>query len=127
MFCGRADHLNEFCIHRKRIEKRCFHYARNSYHNELTDFLPHSYSRAPPRTPSCVVSHFLHGPNQRSYGFGSRENIFVTRCIGYGPRPHRGDRFPRSHGFTARGSYTHFEPKHLDGPHFPVVVLIPLV
>jgi hypothetical protein len=43
----------------------------------------------------------------------------VHKCFGYGPRPHHGDRFPRRHGFPARGSYTHFEPRHLDGPHFP--------
>jgi hypothetical protein len=23
------------------------------------------------------------------------------------------------HGFPTGGSYTHFEPRHLDGPHFP--------
>jgi hypothetical protein len=31
MFCGRAGHLDEFCFRRKRIEKGCFKYARNSY------------------------------------------------------------------------------------------------
>jgi hypothetical protein len=30
-----------------------------------------------------------------------------------------GDRFPRRSGFRTGGSYTHFEPRHLDGPHFP--------
>jgi hypothetical protein len=30
MFCGCASHLNDFCFHRKRIEKRRFDYARNS-------------------------------------------------------------------------------------------------
>jgi hypothetical protein len=35
------------------------------------------------------------------------------------PRPHRGDHFPRRRGFPAGGSYTHFEPRHLDGPCFP--------
>jgi hypothetical protein len=63
MFCGRAGHLDEFCFHRKKIEKRHFDYARNSYHNAFIDFLPRSYSRAP--------SQFFHGPNHRSYGFGS--------------------------------------------------------
>jgi hypothetical protein len=43
----------------------------------------------------------------------------VPRCFGYGPRPHRVDRTSRRHGFHTRESYTHFEPKHLDGPHFP--------
>jgi hypothetical protein len=28
IFCGRAGHLDEFCFHRKRIEKRLFDYAR---------------------------------------------------------------------------------------------------
>jgi hypothetical protein len=51
MFCDRADHLDEFCFRRKRIDKRHFDYARNSYHNEFIDFLPHSYSH--------VMSHFL--------------------------------------------------------------------
>jgi hypothetical protein len=71
MFCGRAGHLGEFCFHRKRIEKRRFDYARNSYRNEFTDFLPRYYSRAPPHTPSRAVSRFSYGPNHRSYGFGS--------------------------------------------------------
>jgi hypothetical protein len=53
MFCGRAGHLDEFCFRRKRIEKRCFDYARNLYRNEFTNFLPHSYS--------CALSHFFHG------------------------------------------------------------------
>jgi hypothetical protein len=43
----------------------------------------------------------------------------VTRRFGYGPRPHCDDRFSRSPNFPAGGSYTHFEPRHLDGPHFP--------
>jgi hypothetical protein len=54
----------------------------------------------------------------RSYDFGSRENRFEPRRFGYGPRPHRGDRFPRRSGFLVGGSYTHFEPRHLDGPRF---------
>jgi hypothetical protein len=119
MFCGCADHLDEFCFCHKRIEKRCLDYARNSYRNEFTDFPPRSYSCALSRTPSHAMSRFFHGPNHRSYGFGSRENNFMPRCFGYGPCPHCGDRFPRRHDFSARGSYTHFEPKHLDGAHFP--------
>jgi hypothetical protein len=31
--------LDEFCFRRKRIERRRFEYARNSYHDELFDFL----------------------------------------------------------------------------------------
>jgi hypothetical protein len=42
----------------------------------------------------------------------------VPICFGYGPRPHRGDRFPCRPGFPVRGSFTHLEPRHLDGPHF---------
>jgi hypothetical protein len=30
MFCDRAGHLDEFCFHHKRMEKRCLDYARNS-------------------------------------------------------------------------------------------------
>jgi hypothetical protein len=43
----------------------------------------------------------------------------VPKRFGYGPRPHRGDRFSRRPNFPAGGSYTHFEPRHLDGPRFP--------
>jgi hypothetical protein len=43
----------------------------------------------------------------------------VPKHFGYGPRPHRGDRFPRRPGFFAGGSHTHYEPRHLDGPRFP--------
>jgi hypothetical protein len=56
MFCGRVGHLDEFCFRRKRIEKRRFDYARNSYRVEFSNFVPHSYSRASPRTSSHVVS-----------------------------------------------------------------------
>jgi hypothetical protein len=38
MFCGRADHLDEFCFCHKRIEKRHFDYARNSHRAEFIDF-----------------------------------------------------------------------------------------
>jgi hypothetical protein len=79
------------------------------------------------RTPSRDVSRFFHVPNHRSYGLGSRENNFVLRHFGYSPHPHCGDRFPRRHDFPAGGSYTHFEPRHLDGPYFSVVVHVPLV
>jgi hypothetical protein len=43
----------------------------------------------------------------------------VHRRFGYGPRSHRGDHTLRRPGFPVGGSYTHFEPRHLDGPHFP--------
>jgi hypothetical protein len=110
MFCGRADHLDEFCFHRKRMEKRRFDYARNSYRDESIDFLSRTSSHASP--------HFFRGPNHHSYGFGSRENDFVPRHIGYDPCPHHGDRSPRRHNFPTVGFYTRFESRHLDGPHF---------
>jgi hypothetical protein len=119
MFCGRAGHLDVFCFHHKRIEKRLFDYARNSYHDEFSDFSPRSYSRASSHTSSRALSHFSHGSNHRSYGFDSRENSFVPRRFGYSPRPHRGDHFLCRLGFSAGGSDTHFETKHLDGSHFP--------
>jgi hypothetical protein len=119
MFCGHAGHLDEFCFHRKRIEKRRFDYAMNSYHNEFIDYPPHSYSHALPCTPFHAMSRFFHGPNHHTYGFGSRENIIVPKCFGYGPRPYCGHCFPCRHSFLARGSYTHFDPRHLDGPCFP--------
>jgi hypothetical protein len=43
----------------------------------------------------------------------------MPRRFGYGPRSHCGDRPPRRHSFPAGGSYTHFDPGHLDEPHFP--------
>jgi hypothetical protein len=43
----------------------------------------------------------------------------VPRRFGYGTRLHHGDHFPPRHGFPAGGSYTHFEPRHLDGSRFP--------
>jgi hypothetical protein len=42
----------------------------------------------------------------------------MRRRFGYDPRPHRGARFPCRPGFPAGMSYTHLEPRHLDGPHF---------
>jgi hypothetical protein len=126
MFCDRAGHLVEFCFWCKRMEKRHVDYARNSYQDEFFDFRPRSYSRVPPRsysrasphTFSHALFHFSHGPNHRSYGFGSQENRFEPRRFGYIPHPHRGDHFLCRPGFPAGGYYTHFEPRHLDGPHF---------
>jgi hypothetical protein len=119
MFCGRAGYLDEFCFCRKRIEKKRFDYARNSYRYEFSDFPPWSYSRASPHTSSHALSHFSHGPNHHSYGFSSRENNFVPRRFGYDPRPHHGDHFSRRFGFPAGGSHTHPEARHFDGAHFP--------
>jgi hypothetical protein len=141
MFCGRAGHLDEFCFRWKRIERRRVEYARDSYHDEFIDFLPRSYSHVPPRfysrasprtfsraltcTSSGALPQFAHGPNHCSYGFGPRENRFEPRRFGYGPRPHRGDRFPRRLDFPTRGSFPHFKPRHLDGPRFPRHVSCP--
>jgi hypothetical protein len=63
IFCDRAGQLDEFCFCRKRIEKRRFDYTKNSYRDEFTDF--------PPRSCSRTLSLFFHGPNHRSYDFGS--------------------------------------------------------
>jgi hypothetical protein len=84
---------DEFCFCRKKIEKRCFEYARNSYPDEFFEFLPRSYSRASPHTSSRALHQFSHVPNPHSYGFGSRENLFMPRRFGYSPCPHRGDHF----------------------------------
>jgi hypothetical protein len=118
LFCDHAGYLNVFCFRRMRIEKRRFEYSRNSYRDVFFDFPPRSYSRASPHTSSHASSHFFHVPNHRSYDFGSRENNFVHRRFGYGPYPHRGDRFPRMPSFPTGGSGTHPEPRHLDNPHF---------
>jgi hypothetical protein len=85
-----------------------FDYAKNSYRDEFIDFSPHSYSRALPHTSSHILSHFSHGPNHRSYSFGSRENSFVPRRFGYNLRPHRCDRLSRRPNFFIGESYTHF-------------------
>jgi hypothetical protein len=50
----------------------------------------------------------------------------MPRRFSYDPRPHRGDRLLWRPGFSAGGSYTHFEPRHLDGPCFPIMVHVPL-
>jgi hypothetical protein len=42
----------------------------------------------------------------------------VPRRFGYGPDFHRDDRFPCRTSFPTGGSHTHFELRHLDGPHF---------
>jgi hypothetical protein len=43
----------------------------------------------------------------------------VPRYVGYGPRPHRGDRTPRRPDFLPGVFHTCFEPRHLDGQCFP--------
>jgi hypothetical protein len=110
MFCGRAGHMDEFCFWLKRMEKRRVDYARNSYHDDFIDFLPHFSSRA----PSC----FSHEPNYHSYGFGSRESGLVPGCFDVDPHSHHGVRPPCRHGFPARSVYSHFELSRFDGPCF---------
>jgi hypothetical protein len=119
MFCGHSGHLDEFYFWHKRLERRRFEYARNSYRDDVFDFPPHSYSCASPHTSSRTFPQFSYGANHRSYSFGSRENLFEPRCLGYGPHPHRGDHFPRRPSFPTGGFHTHFELRHLDGPRFP--------
>jgi hypothetical protein len=119
MFCSRAGHLDEFCFRQKRIERRRVEYARDSYHDEFIDFLPHSYSHVLPHPYSRALPQFAHGPNHHSYGFSPRENRFEPRHFGYGPRPHHGDHFPRRPDFPTGGSFLLVEPRHLDGPLFP--------
>jgi hypothetical protein len=118
MFCGRVGHLDEFYFQHKRIERRCFDYARNSYRDEFFDFPPRYFSRVLPHTFSRALPQFAHEPNHRSYGFDSQENRFEPRRFGYDTRPHHGDRFSHRPIFPARGSYTHLESRHLDGPRF---------
>jgi hypothetical protein len=43
----------------------------------------------------------------------------VSRCFGYTTYSHCGDHPSRRHDVPAEGFYTHFEPRHLDGPRFP--------
>jgi hypothetical protein len=95
-----------------------FDYARNSFRDEFSDFPPRSFSHALSHTSSRALPQFAHGPNHCSYDFSSRENRFEPRRFGYDSRLHRGDRFPRIHVFPAGGFHTHFEPRHLYGPHF---------
>jgi hypothetical protein len=71
MFYGRAGHLDKFCFRCKRLERRRFEYAGNSYHDVFFDFLSCSYSRASPCTSSRTFPQSSYGPNHRSYGFGS--------------------------------------------------------
>jgi hypothetical protein len=43
----------------------------------------------------------------------------VPRHFGHDPYSHHGDRPLRRHGFPTGGSYTHLEPRHLNGPRLP--------
>jgi hypothetical protein len=42
-----------------------------THRDEFIDFLPRSYSHVSPHSYSSALSCFSHGPNHRSYGFGS--------------------------------------------------------
>jgi hypothetical protein len=106
MFCGHTSHLDGFYFRCKRIERRRFDYARNSYRDEFLDFSPPSFSRALPHTFSHALPQFAHRPNHHSYSFGSRENHFEPGRFGYDPRPHRGDRFPCRPIFCLRVSHS---------------------
>jgi hypothetical protein len=55
IFCGRAGHLDEFYFRRKRIERRHFDCARNSYRDEFSDFPSRSFSRALSHTSSRAL------------------------------------------------------------------------
>jgi hypothetical protein len=71
MFCRHVSHLDKFCFQRKRIERRHLDYARNSYHDEFSDFPPRTFSCTLPHTSSHALFHLSHRPNHRSYDFGS--------------------------------------------------------
>jgi hypothetical protein len=101
IFCGRAGYMDKFYFQRKRLERRHFEYATNSYHDEFFDFLSRSYSCASPYTYSRVFSQFSYGPNNRSYDFSSQENRFEHIRFGYGPHLHRGDCFLHRFDFSA--------------------------
>jgi hypothetical protein len=126
IFYGHAGHLDEFYFRCKRIEKRRFEYARNSYRGEFLDFTPRSYYRASPRTYSRALPQFSHRPNHHSYGFGSRENRFMAKRFGYGPRPHRGDRFPCRSVFLLEGPTLTLSRDTWTVHVFSIVVHVPL-
>jgi hypothetical protein len=65
------------------------------------------------------MSHFSHGPNHRSYGFGSQESGLVPGRFDVSPHFHRGVRPPCRHGFPVRGVYSHIVPSRFDGSCFP--------
>jgi transposase InsO family protein len=68
IFCDRAGHLDEFCFRRKKIERRCDEYGRNSYRDEFIDFPPRSYSHFLPRFYSWASPHTVSPSWVRSMG-----------------------------------------------------------
>jgi hypothetical protein len=92
--------------------------ARNSYRDEFIDFLHHISSHA--------LSHFSHGPDHHSYGFGSQESSLVLECFGVNPRSHRGVRPSRRHGFPPEVSILTLSRVTLTIHAFPIMVHVPL-
>jgi hypothetical protein len=118
MFYDRAGQLDDFAFVARELRRDALttletHIVMSSLIFRLA--LSHTSSH----TSSRALSHFSHKSNHHSYDFGSRENNFMPRRFGYGPRPHRGDHFPRRPDFPAGGSHTHFGPRQLDGSRFP--------
>jgi hypothetical protein len=126
LFCGCAGHLDVFYFWRKRIEKMRFDYAKNSYRDEFSDFPSRSFSHTLPRTSSRALPQFAHGPNHRSYGFGSRENRFELRRFVYDPRSHRCDRFPVDLIFLLQGLTLTLSRDTWAVHVFPVMLHVPL-
>jgi hypothetical protein len=88
MFYGSAGKsLDEFCFLCKRLERRHFRYARNSYHDEFFHFPPHSYSRALPHTSSRAY-HGDRFPRRPDFPTGGFHTHFELRHLD-------GSRFPR--------------------------------
>jgi hypothetical protein len=85
-------------------------YAKNLYHDEFIDFLPH--------IPSRALSRYSHGPSHCLYGFDLQENSFMPRHFSLNPHSHCGSHPPCRHGFSARGAYYHFEMSRFNGPRF---------
>jgi predicted Zn-ribbon and HTH transcriptional regulator len=95
MFYGRADHLDKFCFRCKRLERRRFEYARNSYRDVFFYFLSCSYSRASPYTSSRAFPQFSYRPGFPVERFHTR---FEPTHLD-GPRsPHRGSHPTRLNG-----------------------------
>jgi hypothetical protein len=95
-------------------------YARNSYHDESIDFLPHISSRA--------LFHFSHGPNYHSYGFVSQESGLMPRNFGVDPCSHLGFHPPPYVGmvFSLEVSILTLSQVALTIHAFPIMVHVPL-
>jgi hypothetical protein len=94
-------------------------YAKNSYHDEFIDFLPHISFHVP--------SHFSQGPDHCPSSYVSRKSGLITGCFGVDLLSHCGVvHLPCRHGFPARSVYSHVEPSRCDSQCFPIVVRVPL-